>query len=523
MGTSVPDEKTKSKIILVTGASGFVGRNVLEELCQDHYIYALARRTQQEAGVKTHQNIEWILVDIGHQSSLAKVIERIKTDGGVDFIIHLAAYYDFDNKSNQEFERTNVFGTRLLLEHAKELGIERFIYASSIAASNFPPPGKVLNEQSPLDANFPYAVSKQKGEQLLKEYSKSFPCSSIRLAAVYGDWCEYGLLYILLKTWLSSSWRSRILVGKGESAVPYIHVSCVANVIARVLEKSDHLSQFDIYLASPEGATSHTELFDMVTRYYFGEIKHPVFMPKWMAALGVNILYFLGRLIGKRPFERPWMIKYVDLKLTVETAYTLKTLGWEPKARYHIMRRLLFLLENLKSFPVQWDQKNIAALTKPSLERPNLILAELMQNIQEEVTSRILENMVSPDHTDQFKQYHDIQNPTKVRWYIEAVYNLLIASVRNGDRYALINYARSLANIRSQEGFKAADVCQALITTENHISSALLALPETEGMKQLIHDWITLAIQLAVDEVEDSFERIARSKKAKMGSRKKRR
>ena len=508
--------------ILVTGASGFVGRNVVEDLCEAYYIYALARRTQLEAGVKAHKNIKWILVDIAHEPSLAKVVESIKKEGGVDFIIHLAAYYDFDNEPHPEFERTNVLGTRLFLEHSKELGIKRFIFASSIAACNFPPSGKAVNERSPLDADFPYAITKKKGEQMLKEYSESFPCSSIRLAAVYGDWCEYGLLYILLKTWLSSSWKSRILGGKGESAIPYIHVNCVAKVIALILEKSDQLPKFDIYLASPDGATSHLELFDMATRYYFGEIKHPIFMPKRLAAIGVYTLDFLGRLIGKRPFERPWMIKYIDLKLTAESAYTRKTLGWEPRPRYCIMRRLLFLLENLKSFPVQWDQKNIAALVKPSLERPNLILAELMQNIQEEVTNRILEYMVSPEHTDQFKQYHDIHDPTKVKWYIEAVYNLLIASVRNGDRYALINYARSLANIRSQEGFKAAEVCHALITTGNHISSALLALPETEGMKLLIHDWITLAIQLAVDEVEDSFERIARLKKAEIGSSKSR-
>ncbi len=102
-------------------------------------------------------------------------------------------------------------------------------------------------------------------------------------------------------------------------------------------------------------------------------------------------------------------------------------------------------------------------------------------------------------------------------WYIEVVYNLLIASVRNGDRYSLVNYARSLANIRSQEGFEAVEVCQALNATGDYISSTLLALPETKGMELLIHDWITLAIQLAVDEVEDSFERIARLKKAETG------
>ena len=137
---------------------------------------------------------QWILVDIAHESSRATICETIKQKGGVDYIIHLAAYYDFDNEPHPEFERTNVTGTHLLLEQAKKLDPKRFIFASSLAACNFPSPGEVINEQSPLDADFPYAVSKKKGEQMVKAYAEYFPCTSVRLAAVYGDWCEYGRL-----------------------------------------------------------------------------------------------------------------------------------------------------------------------------------------------------------------------------------------------------------------------------------------------------------------------------------------
>jgi nucleoside-diphosphate-sugar epimerase len=62
--------------ILVTGASGFVGRNILEDLYQEYYIYVLARRTQQEAGVKTHKNIKWILVDIEIKAKIFSIYSR---------------------------------------------------------------------------------------------------------------------------------------------------------------------------------------------------------------------------------------------------------------------------------------------------------------------------------------------------------------------------------------------------------------------------------------------------------------
>lgn len=504
--------------IIITGASGIIGRYIIEDLCEYFHIYALARRTQQEANVLVHKNVQWILVDIARQSSLTNVMQDIKNQGDVDFIIHMAAYYDFTNERHPEYERTNVEGTRLMLEHAKELNIKRFIFPSSLAACKFPAPGEAVNEHTPPDADFPYAVAKRKCEKMLREYSEHFPCTSIRLAAVFSDWCEYGPLYMFLKTWLSDSWDSRIIGGAGESAIPYVHINCVSRVISIVLEKSDQLENFDTYVVTTEGATSHQELFDLATRLYFGEIKHPVFMSKWLATIGVYLQYFLGSLIGKKPFVRPWMMKLIDLKLTAESAYTRKTLGWQPPPRLHILQRLLFLVENLKSSPFQWHQMNTAALEKRRLvDRPNLILAELMQHIQRDICTRIMRYLLSPDQAEQFKSYYELQDPNKVMWYVEVVYNLLIASVRNGDRYALVNYARSLAGIRSQEGFEVDEVCSALKATGDFIGSALLDLPETKGMELLIHDWITLAIQLAVDEVEDSFERLARMKKAETG------
>ncbi|MBW1751662.1 MAG: NAD-dependent epimerase/dehydratase family protein [Deltaproteobacteria bacterium] len=505
--------------ILVTGASGIIGRNIIKDLCEYCRIYALARRTQQDAGVLAHKNIKWIQVDIACESSLAKVVKNIKKEGGVDFVIHLAAYYDFGNVPHPEYERTNVTGTRLMLEHSKELGIKRFIYSSSIAACNFPAAGESVNERTSLDADFPYARVKKECEQMLKKYSENFPCSSLRLAAVYTDWCEFGPLYMLLKTWLSSSLRSRILGGKGEAAIPYVHVNCVSRAISIVLDKTDRLPRFDIYVISPDSSTSHQELYDLATRLYCGEIKHPIFIPKWLAKICVYICDLLGRFIGKRPFVRPWMMQYIDLQLNTESDYTRKTLGWEIPQRMNILHRLLLLIDNLKNSPLQWHQMNKAALEKTRLERPNLILAELMQSMQKEITDRSLQNLISPGYTNNPKHYYDLQSPNKVKWYIELVYNLLIASVRNSDRYPLVNYARSLANIKSQEGFDAAEVCLMLNVIANNIRSALLARPETKGMELLIHDWISLAIQLAIDEVENSFERVFPLKTAERGKR----
>jgi hypothetical protein len=73
---------------------------------------------------------------------------------------------------------------------------------------------------------------------------------------------------------------------------------------------------------------------------------------------------------------------------------------------------------------------------------------------------------------------------------VESVYNLLISSVRHGDRYVFIPFGRSLANLKIQEGFYSDEVSNALYAIENHV--------------------------LAVDELEDSYERITGLTKQEM-------
>ena len=202
---------SKLPILIVTGASGFIGRHLVKSLCYDFYIYALARRGQKQANVPIHKNISWIRLDIGEKESVKKVFELISENGGADFLIHLAGYYDFDGKDSPEYDRTNIKGTEYTLKYAKEFKLKRFIFASSLTVTEFDEPGIVINEKSPANAKFEYAVSKRIGEELVRKYSKHFPTAIVRLAAIYSDWCEYGPLYNFLITWLSKSWKANIL------------------------------------------------------------------------------------------------------------------------------------------------------------------------------------------------------------------------------------------------------------------------------------------------------------------------
>ncbi len=183
----------------MTGASGFIGRHFVIAVSRKYRLFCIARRGQKEVGIPYHDNIHWLQVDIANRKNLLNVFNHIKEHGGADYVLHLAGYYDFTYKEHPAYEKINVTGTRNVLDMSKLLGIKRFIFSSSMAACNFPPPGKSLTEESPVDADFPYARCKKKEETIIMEYSKIFPCSIVRLAAVYSDWCEYPMLYMLLK------------------------------------------------------------------------------------------------------------------------------------------------------------------------------------------------------------------------------------------------------------------------------------------------------------------------------------
>ena len=83
------------KTIIVTGASGLIGRYLLDNLKEEYLIYAIARRTMIEANVPYHHNIKWIQGDISNKISMYEIGEYILGNGGADYIIHLAAFYDF--------------------------------------------------------------------------------------------------------------------------------------------------------------------------------------------------------------------------------------------------------------------------------------------------------------------------------------------------------------------------------------------------------------------------------------------
>lgn len=496
--------------IVITGASGFIGSYIIDYLNDEYIIFAIARRSRKEANIPYHPNLHWLQCDISNPNTVNEAANYVKENGGADFVIHLAAFYDFTYRDNPAYQFVNIDGTKHLLEFAARLKVKRFIFASSLAACEFPIDGKMITEKTPADANYEYAVSKKEGEILVKQYSNKFPCCVVRFAAVYSDWCEFAPLYKFLCNWLSNKIESKIIAGRGESAIPYIHIRDLCIMIQTIILKTEELPDYDVYNASPNGSTAHKEIFHISTNYFYGEQVDPFHLPKLLAYPALVLRRFLKifKLTTKEPFEQFWMIRYIDKKLNVDSTYTQQNLGWQPTARYHLKRRLLFLLEKIKSHPDEWHVKNEAAL-KRIARRANLMIYEKMIEQKEVLLTKIYEIILEENPRGEFTKYREMQL-NDFQCYISAVFHLLLATIRSGDRSLMLKYIDDIAIRRFAEGFEPPILCRTLKLLSDVIINHLRAYKEMGKIKQEIYDNIGLSLQLAQDEIEDLYDSLVK-------------
>jgi nucleoside-diphosphate-sugar epimerase len=496
--------------IVITGASGFIGSYLIDYLKEDFIIFAIARRSRKEANIPYHPNLHWLQCDISKMNIVDEAADYVMENGGADFIIHLAAFYDFTYRDNPAYQLVNIDGTRNMLEFADKLKVKRFIFASSLAACEFPTNGNVITEKTPPDADYQYAVSKKAGELLVEKYSNHFPCSVVRFAAVFSDWCEFAPLYKFLSSWLSKKIESRIIAGKGESAIPYIHIRDLCQMLQIIFTKTEELPDYDVYNASPNGSTSHKEIFQTSTRYFFGEKIKPVHLPKLLAYPALVLRRFLKifKLTSKEPFEQFWMVRYIDKKLSVDSTYTQLNLGWQPTTRYHLKRRLLFLLEKIKSHPDEWCVKNEAAL-KRIARRTNLMIYEKMVEQKDVLLTKIYEIILNENPKGIFSKYTEMPL-NDFQCFISAVYHLLLATIRSSDRSLLLKYMDDIAIKRFAEGFEPYILCGTLKVFSETIINHLSAYKELSHIKQELYDNIGLSLQIAQDEIEDLYDNLVK-------------
>ncbi len=168
--------------ILITGATGFVGRQLVEQLkTHDVELFLLVRGLVHGFGASSNVNV------IEHTS-----IESYSGKGlpdTIDVIIHLAAkaHVTEDDKRRHEYQSVNVNGTSALWRVARDKRVKHFIYLSSTKVYGIENTINAVTEQSPVTPKGVYAESKYQAEQILTNLTEDgIQVSIVRSPLIYG-------------------------------------------------------------------------------------------------------------------------------------------------------------------------------------------------------------------------------------------------------------------------------------------------------------------------------------------------
>jgi dTDP-glucose 4,6-dehydratase len=193
------------RTILVTGAAGFIGSNFVRMLLErgdadshdlqliafDKLTYAGNLANLQDLLDRYPKRLAFVRGDI---CDAGKVEETLRAFG-VGEVVHFAAESHVDRSilGSGPFVQTNVVGTQVLLDAARKLSIERFLYVSTDEVYGTLPedrPDLKFTEETPLQPNSPYSASKCAGDCLIRAYFHTFnmPLLTTRCSNNYGPY-----------------------------------------------------------------------------------------------------------------------------------------------------------------------------------------------------------------------------------------------------------------------------------------------------------------------------------------------
>ncbi len=148
--------------VFVTGATGFVGSHVAKELAaQGASLRLLVRKTSRLENLEGIP-AETVVGDLRDAESFRSAL------AGCDALMHVAADYRLWVRDPDEMYAANVGGTRALLQAAREQGVDRVVYTSSVATMGFKDDGSIVDERSPVSLENMIGVYKRSkflGEQ----------------------------------------------------------------------------------------------------------------------------------------------------------------------------------------------------------------------------------------------------------------------------------------------------------------------------------------------------------------------
>ena len=320
------------KKCIVTGGAGFIGSNLVEKLINSNYKINIIDNlsTGLKSNLKTFEKkINFYEKDISDIEQLDDIIFE-----DVDYIFHLAGLADIvpSIENPEKYFKSNVLGTLNVLQKSKKHKVKKFIYAAS--ASCYGIPRKFpISEKSEIITEYPYALTKNLGEQMVMHWAKVYkiPYISLRFFNAYGQRSRttgaYGAMFgVFLAQKLNK--LPLTIVGDGSQTRDFIHVN---DLVDAVVKAAEHPIKNEIFNVASGVETSVNTIADIIG--------------------GKKIS------IPKRPGEP-------DRSLA-DISKIKKLIGWKPRISINEgVKMLLKDIEQWKNAPI-WTPETIENATRP--------------------------------------------------------------------------------------------------------------------------------------------------------------
>ncbi len=306
--------------ILVTGGAGFIGSNFIHYLLQHHPDWEIvnldkltyAGNLENLAELNDDPRYTFVHGDIADRNLVKSLFEEQK----FDMVAHLAAESHVDRSilDASPFIETNIKGTQVLLEAAKEYGLKKFLQVSTDEVYGSLKPGEPpFTEESALQPNSPYSASKAAADLLARAYFVTFgvPVVITRSSNNYGPYqFPEKLIPLMIKNALEG--KSLPVYGKGENIRDWIFVEDNCCALDLVLQKG---RAGEIYNIGGGWEKKNIEVVELICDILAEE---------------------LGKSVGE--FKK--LITFVkdrpghDLRYALDSSKIKEELGWQPKETF---------------------------------------------------------------------------------------------------------------------------------------------------------------------------------------------
>jgi nucleoside-diphosphate-sugar epimerase len=358
-GDDLPMTDSGSRpIVLITGATGNLGRSLGAALGRDYRIVGLDLKTQGA-------DFPVFEADFTSDASVELALRKLRDSYGsrIASVIHLVAYFNFSGEDNPLYQSVNVEGTRRLLRALQGFDVEQFVYSSTLLVHAPCQPGERIDEQQPIEPRWAYPKSKAAAEAVIRAEHKRIPYVILRLAGVYDERSTVPTMAQQMARIYERDFESYFYSGSTLVGQAMLHRDDMLDAFCRAVDRRAVLPRETEILIGEADAIGYDALQDELGCLIHGVDDWPTLrVPKSIAAAGAWAQGKLEPVVpdaideGEEPFIKPFMIAMADDHYALDTRRARDLLGWEP--RHRLKDELPRLVAALKSDPAGWYEAN---------------------------------------------------------------------------------------------------------------------------------------------------------------------